>query len=87
MSAAEEIVTDADIDAVWGNASFGTATRREVVDRTVLKYACGYISGHTATMIVRDLGLISVDPYERKSWLTKKGQLYLYAAYYGRNKA
>ena len=47
-------------------------TPRDVLRLTLLKCACGYASGHTAKVIVEELGLV-------KNWkLTAKGKLYLW---------
>lgn len=81
-----KIVTDAEIDAVWGNANFGPCPRRQIISDTVLKIAGGYDTGHTALIICQELGLLgrSKDP-ERRT-LTKKGKRYLYWAYRGLNE-
>ena len=70
----EEIVSDDELNEVWGSANFGTLTKREVVYDTLLKCLGGYATGHTARHIVKDLQLIHF-----KRWaLTKRGQQYLY---------
>ena len=72
-----EIITDEQINIVWGYADFGpNPDRRKIIASTLLKCASGYHSGSTATHIVHELGLV------KKSWkLSKKGRLYLYAAF------
>jgi hypothetical protein len=73
---AEEIVSDADIDAVWGSANFGGYERRQVVNMGVLKCASGYHQGHTSTQIIAELHLI-----DKQYKLTPKGRTYLWAAF------
>lgn len=72
-----EIITNEEIDIVWGHANFGpNPDKRKIIASTLLKCASGYASGSTARHIVYELGLVT------KSWkLSKKGRLYLYAAF------
>ena len=71
-----KLITDAQIDAVWGNANFGNTPKRDVIKDSILKCAAGYHTGHTAKCIVEELGLVT------KKWsLTKKGKDYLYEAF------
>jgi len=72
----EKLVSSKDLEKAFGNSNFGDITKREVVRGTLLKYACGYYSGHTAKCIVKELGLIT-----EKLTLTKKGKEYLYYAF------
>ena len=39
MEKAEDLVTDKMIDDVWGNANFGSDSKRDVIADTVLKCA------------------------------------------------
>ena len=56
----EDLITDKAIDLAFGNANFGTQhTKREIVNNTVLKFAAGYATGHTAHCIVQELGLVN----------------------------
>jgi len=71
-----EIVSDSDIDIAWGNSDFGDITRREVIKSSLLKYACGFRTGYTASSILRELLLITT-----RNTITKKGKQYLFAAY------
>lgn len=76
----EEIISDAEIDRVHGNANFGAMPKRRVVDEGVLKYAFGYQSGSTQLSILIEHGLIhKPKPGSYYSTLTKKGQRYLCA--------
>lgn len=78
MDKPEILITDAQIDLVWGNANFGEVGRRDLINNTLLKCASGYSTGRTAKCIVEELGLVT------PKWkLTKLGERYLYAAYYG----
>jgi hypothetical protein len=69
-----EIVTDSELDSVWGNANFGDSSKREMIHDTLLKCLGGYSTGHTAKSICKELGLV----YANKWDLTKKGREYLY---------
>ncbi len=71
----EEIITDEQLSNAWGNASFGEISKREVVRCALLKYACGYSTGHTAMLILQELGLLT-----RKENLTTSGKQYLFEA-------
>lgn len=73
----EEIVGDGHLNKVWGNANFGSISRRELVAFSLLKCACGYYTGFTARQILIELELVN-----EKEWtLTKKGKEYLWAAF------
>ena len=56
----ENLVTDADIDAVWGNANFGNTPRRKVLDDALFQIAGGYATGHTAMCICQELKLVGL---------------------------
>lgn len=71
-----EIVTDEQLDTAYGNAHFGTMTKRDVIRFGVLKCASGYRQGHTSKTICEDLGLIT-----KNYNLTSKGRIYLWAAF------
>jgi hypothetical protein len=73
----EEIISDQQIDEVWGDSCFGQTTKRELIATTLLKCACGYEPGKTAKHIVGSLGLATVNKWT----LTKLGKQYLWAAY------
>jgi len=72
----QEIVSDQDLDKVWGSASFGIS-RRDVIKYTLLKRASRYHCGHTARVICTELGLIT----PKAENLTAKGGRYLWAAF------
>ena len=75
----EDLVTDKQIDIAWGHADFGGKhSKREVISNALLKFACGYETGHTAYAICEELGLIS---QEYKPQLTPRGKRYLFAAF------
>lgn len=68
-----KILSDEQINAVWGNANFGSRSKREVIRDTLVKVLAGYDTGRTAKVICRELGLIC-----NKKWaLTTKGKKYL----------
>ena len=78
METVEQILTDEQINIAWGNANFGSISKRNVVAGALLKCASGYYTGNTAKCIVEELGLVT------KKWtLTKLGKRYLFAAFYG----
>ncbi|WP_020594152.1 hypothetical protein [Kiloniella laminariae] len=82
MTKPEEIITDAEIDAVHANANFGEdITKRDVVKAALLKWACRYSNGSTATQIIKEHGLIVEKGKKRKPELTDKGRKYLYASF------
>ena len=73
-----EIVTDQELDQVWGNADFGKNDKRHILKHALLKCACGYYTGRTAKYIVTELGLAN------ERWeITPKGKQYLFAAFSG----
>lgn len=76
MKGINEIVTDEQLDAVFANADFGNVTKRKVVKYSLLKYACGFSTGHTAKSILKELNLIN-----DKGKLLSMGKLYLWAAF------
>lgn len=72
-----EIINDAELIRVHGNANFGTMTPREVVNDGVRKVAVGYHTGHTQFCILRDHGLITKPRgLSYDAALTKKGKKY-----------
>lgn len=77
MRNTREIVTDEEVDRVHGNANFGGATKRWVVDEGVLKYALGFSGGHTQLTILLEHGLLrKPSPGRYDTDLTKKGKSY-----------
>jgi hypothetical protein len=72
----QEIITDEQLNEVWGNANFGAVSKRDLVKETLLKCLAEYESGHTAKCIVRELGLVHIHKWK----LTKLGCKYLFAA-------
>jgi len=70
----QQIVSDTELDSVWGNANFGACSRRELIHDSLLKCLGGYAVGHTAKCILQELSLV----YANKWRLTKKGERYLY---------
>lgn len=74
-----KIVSDEEIEAVWGNANFGPrADKRAIIADTLLKWAGDFSSGHTATTICQELGLLGAYKPSRSCSLTKKGRRYLF---------
>ena len=71
-----EIITDEEIEKVWGYADFGSISKRDVIANSLLKHACGWSTGHTASSILRELNLIGVN-----GSLKKRGRYYLFFAF------
>ena len=74
-------VTDAEIDKVFQNTSFGihvntTDEKRKYLAEAVLKTAMDYHSGFTITQIMKELGLIL-----KSGSLSKKGRVFLRILY------
>lgn len=76
VNSTSEIIADAELDIVFGNANFGEVTKREVIYDSLLKCLAGYTTGSTAKRICIELDLV----YANKWDLTQKGRLYLYFA-------
>jgi len=76
----QEIIPDNEIKDVHAHAKFGGISKREVVNRGVLKCAFGYHQGHTARHILHDHGLIK-EMYDDGYQLTTKGREYLLAVW------
>lgn len=76
-----EIVSYKEVCKAYGNADFGKETPRRVVNKAVLKVACGFSNGSTATDIIKKLGLISAYSTLRLATLTEKGRKYLWSVY------
>lgn len=74
----ENKITDAQIEAAWGNANFGedNNNKQKVINDTLLKIACGYRTGFTAMSICKELGLVT--GYGRVLSLSDEGRRYLY---------
>jgi hypothetical protein len=72
-------ITDAEIEATWGNANFGedNSRKRFVVNQTLLKVACKYGAGFTALQICEELGLLK--NVRKTPAFTTKGWDYFYA--------
>ncbi len=82
MRTPEEIVPSQQIIKVHGNANFGpNRAMRDVVNEALLKVACRFANGSTATMILRDHGLIVMNRRTGAEQLTEKGRKYLWSVY------
>ena len=73
---AQNIIRDEELIEAFGNANFGSISKRDVVKFGLLKCVCGYYQGHTSTQIITELGLINKE-YE----ITAKGRQYLWLAF------
>ncbi len=71
----ETMVTEEELDRVWGNANFGTEARMDTVKYAVLKRASGYYNGHTSEGICVELGLLTKQTTSR---LTARGKFCLW---------
>jgi hypothetical protein len=71
-------ITDAEIEAAWGNANFGEDNNRKrfVVNQTLLKVTCKYGAGFTALQICEELGLLK--NIRKTPAFTTKGRDYFY---------
>jgi len=76
MESILEMITDEEIEKVWGNANFGSMSKRDVIQFGLLKCVSGYHQGHTSRQIITELGLIT-----EKYNITKKGRAYLWEAF------
>lgn len=74
-----EMVTEEEIDTVWGNSNFGSMSKMDVVKFGLLKCASGYYQGYTSKGILKDLGLIT-ETYK----LTRRGKFCLWE-FFGKN--
>ena len=84
MRSREDIISDAEIERVHGNAQFGDCPKRRVVDEGVLQYALGYSTGHTMLCILLEHHLVrKPEPGSYGTTLTKKGFRYLHAMHGG----
>lgn len=81
-----EILTDDQINAAWGNADFGNdkdmMCRREIIADTLFKYVFGYVSGSTARAICFELGLLGkqvklIGKNTEAFYLTDRGKVFL----------
>lgn len=55
-------VTIEEVNIIWGNANFGpnlNNRKMDVVKGALLKWACKYSTGHTAFMLLVNLGLMT----------------------------
>lgn len=73
----KDIISEYDLNQVWGNADFGSnKNKRLIIKHALLKCAAGYFTGYTIRQIIVELGL-ATDRCE----LTPKGKLYLFTAF------
>lgn len=77
MKTPQDLITDAQIDIVWGNANFGDIEKRTVIAQSLLRYACGYSTGKTAELICANLGLVHSGSLKLKNL----GKHYLFASF------
>jgi hypothetical protein len=75
----QEIITDEQLDYAWGYANFGDTSKRKVIEEALHKVVQGYDDGHTATYIVKELGLTDIKGREKSRVLTDLGLKYLLA--------
>ena len=69
-----KMVTLEEVEAVWGNANFGSMSKMDVVKYGLLKRAGMWHQGYTSKHILINLGLVT--PKTNK--LTKRGGRCLY---------
>lgn len=75
-------VTDAEIADAFLGTNFGSVQYRKHLEQGVLQVTCGYSTGHTLKQIMVGLGLTTA-----KERVTKKGKLFLIAAFYDKGHA
>lgn len=83
MATVHDIIPEEQINQAWGNASFGDGTdKKKLIANALLKYACGYTTGHTIAQICKELSLIKISYNMGRGYntytLTKLGKEYLY---------
>lgn len=76
MSSFGTNVSDEEIYKAFHNTNFGVDNHRKFLDMSVLKALVGYRCGHTITMIMIKLGLMTPNYF-----VTKKAKEYLQYAY------
>ena len=76
----EELITDKELNDVFGSSNFGDRSKRDMLKFALLKTACKYASGHTITCIMQELGLVGRS-HMKEMALTKKGKEYLWEAF------
>ena len=79
------MITDNQIEDAWENADFGEVNKRDFLNQTMLKYVCGYESGHTTFCICQDLELVKRNS-KGKIIITKFGREYTYWAFSTKEK-
>lgn len=72
-----EIVSDEEMEKVWGNANFGSMSKRDVIRFGLLKNVSGYHQGSTSLHIITELRLVTYANHN----ITKKGREYLWVAF------
>jgi hypothetical protein len=80
-----KIITQQDIDKVWGNADFGNVSRIDVIKYGLLKAAGGWYQGNTSTNLLLNLDLIKKSKTGKTS-LTLKGHRNLYNFFKDKDK-
>jgi hypothetical protein len=81
MKTTTDLIPDSEIEHVHANASFGSMSKRDVVDEGVLHYAFGYSTGHTMWQILSEHGLLRAARGRSAATLSVKGMHYLRAMY------
>jgi uncharacterized protein (UPF0371 family) len=72
----EELITDKELEIVFGDSNFGDTSKRDVIKYALLKKICGYSNGFTAESIIKKLELLT-----NRGGLTKKGRKYFWSAF------
>ena len=74
----QKMVSDKDVTDIFHGTNFGKQRdRRKIIADTLLKFAGGFSSGHTALICCIELGLL-LKRKDNKIFLTKKGRRYLF---------
>lgn len=87
MSEIYRLVSDEEIAKVWGNANFGErSNKRDIIAETLLNYAGGFSTGHTAKTICIELGLLAKVKNNNGVKFTSKGKRYLFYAHENKHR-
>lgn len=81
MRTPEEIIPTQQVNLVHGNANFGPRDNRSVINEALLKVACRFANGSTATMILMEHRLIIAPSVTDNALLTEKGRKYLWSVF------
>ena len=80
MEKTSDILTENQINLIWGNANFGNdksiEDKHKLIAKGLLQCVSGFSTGYTIQQILEELGLVL-----QTRELSQRGKRYLYAAY------